>query len=147
MKIYVLGSTTFVYSMVDTRDALINMGLDGWIYKDYDLLVQGKLPEQQELYDSGEKAIIKRQKDYLRIHYKNILKSDAVLVVNEVKNGIENYIGGNVLIEMGQAYVNDKKIFLLYGTPTNSPYLDEIIAMEPICLNGDLELIKNYIDA
>ena len=76
--------------------------------------------------------------DYLRVHYKHICESDAILVVNLEKNGIENYIGGNVLIEMGQAYVNDKKIFLLNEIPTDMPYTPEIECMDPVCLHGDI---------
>lgn len=145
MKIYVLGSTAFMHSMVKARDDLKNIGLDGWLHKDYDLLVEGKLPTQQVQYDSGERAAIKRHRNYLRVHYKHILESDAVLIVNEPKNGIDNYIGGNVLIEMGQAYVNDKKIFFLHGMPTDLPYLDEILAMDPICLEGNVDKIKEFL--
>ena len=42
-----------MHSMVKARDDLQKIGLDGWIHKDYDLLTQGKLPAQQEQYDSG----------------------------------------------------------------------------------------------
>ena len=40
-------------------------------------------------------------------------------------------------MEMGQAYVNNKKIFLLNSIPEVS-YSDEIIALKPVSLNGDL---------
>jgi hypothetical protein len=63
-----------------------------------------------------ERAAIKRENNYYKVHYKHILESDAILCVNLEKNGIKNYIGGNVLIEMGQAYVHDKKIFLFNGS-------------------------------
>ena len=46
---------------------------------------------------------------------------------------------------MGQAYVNNKTIFLLNGIPTDLPYLAEIESMDPICLNGDLSNIKKQI--
>lgn len=45
-------------------------------------------------------------------------------------------------MEMGQAYVNHKKIFLLNGMPSGLPYMDEIEAMDSICLDGDLSLIS-----
>lgn len=145
MKIYVLGSTKFMHSMVEARNELVRLGLGGWIHEHYDLLVQGKLYKREvDKATSQENADRKKKYDYLKVHYKHILESDAVLIVNETKNGIDNYIGGNVLIEMGQAYVNDKKIFFLHGLPKGLPYLDEILAMDPICLNGDLKSIKEY---
>lgn len=144
MKVYVLGSTKFMHSMVKARDNLVELGLDGWIHEHYDLLVQGKLYETLDA-TSQEKSERKKKYDYLKVHYKHILESDAVLIVNEAKNGIENYIGGNVLIEMGQAYVHDKKIFFLHGMPTNLPYIDEILAMDPICLDSNIENVKKYL--
>lgn len=42
---------------------------------------------------------------------------------------------------MGQAHVNNKKIFFLNGMPEGLPYMDEIEAMDPVCLNGDLAAI------
>jgi hypothetical protein len=49
-------------------------------------------------------------------------------------------------MEMGQAYVNNKKIFFLNGMPTGLPYMDEIEAMDPICLHGDLNNLEKYIN-
>ena len=57
------------------------------------------------------------------------------------KNKTKNYVGGNTLIEIGQAYVNNKKIFLLNPIPEVS-YRAEIEAIDPIILNGDLSAIS-----
>ncbi len=46
-------------------------------------------------------------------------------------------------MELGFAYVNDKKIFLLNPIP-DLPYKEEIEAVQPIVLNGDLSKIKLY---
>ena len=96
--------------------------------------IEGALP--------GESADFKRAHDYIRQHYNHILQSDAILIVNLEKKGIKNYIGGNCLMEMGMAYVNNKKIFLLNDIPAGVSYIDEIIAMEPVCLKGDLSAIQ-----
>jgi hypothetical protein len=45
-------------------------------------------------------------------------------------------------MEMGMAYVNGKKIFLFNDIPAEASYLDEIKAMDPICLKGDLSAIQ-----
>lgn len=134
--------------MVQARDSLVSLGQDGWIHSDYDKYVEGTHPDlkRYDSTDKNEKAQIKIDRDYFKVHYKNILESDAVFVVNLTKDGNENYIGGNALIEMGQAYVNNKKIFLLNNIPTYLSYSDEIKAMLPICLNGNIENIKDYLN-
>ncbi len=81
--------------------------------------------------------MIKRYWDYIR-------NSDAILVLNLNKKGIDNYIGGSTLMEMGFAYGHEKKIFLYNPIPLRSErihYVDEIIDMEPIVINGDLTLV------
>ena len=144
-KIYVLGSSYFKEEMVKSSEELRKLGYDGWIHPDYEAFVRGEKQDIVNRWLKGEHASVKRDNGYLKIHYKNILKSDAILIVNAEKNEIQNYIGGNVLIEMGQAYVNNKKIFFLYDIPEKSSYLDEIQCMDPICLNGDLSNIKKYL--
>lgn len=128
--------------MVDAKDKLRELGHNGWIHPHYEDFVAGKRKDHLARWHKGEKAALKRENDYLKVHYKNIVNSDAILVVNLEKKGIKNYIGGNVLIEMGQAYVHDKKIYLLNDLPRESLYLDEIDSMDPVCLHGDLKSIK-----
>lgn len=144
MKIYVLGSNTFVREMVDCKNQLCALGYDGWIHQDYEDHVNGKGIAFLEGTLPGESADFKRSHDYIRQHYNRILNSDAILIVNMEKKGIENYIGGNCLMEMSMAYVNNKRIFFLNDIPREVPYLDEIKAMDPICLQGDLVRIRNY---
>ncbi len=146
MKIYVLGSNSFVKEMVDAKNKLCAMGYDGWIHQDYEDHVAGKkLAFIKADSAPGESADFKRAHDYIRQHYKHILESDAILIVNLEKKGVKNYIGGNCLMEMGMAYVNDKKIFLSNDIPMDAAYLDEIQAMDPICLHGDLKNVKKHV--
>lgn len=144
MRIYTLGSNSFMNKMVEVTDKLITLGVDSFIAEHYRELVAGKREDEMDMWRRGERAEMKRRLNTYKLHYKNILDSDAILLVNDEKRGIKNYIGGNVLIEMGQAFVNDKKIFFLNGMPEGLSYMDEIIAMDPICLHGDLTLLKNY---
>lgn len=129
---------------MESKDKLCALGFDGWIHPHYEALVRGERPEHLDRWFNGargERAAIKRENDYLKVHYAHILESDAILIVNLEKRGVKNYIGGNVLIEMGQAYVNNKKIFLLNDLPVEASYIDEIESMDPICLHGDLKNI------
>ncbi len=126
--------------MVDVKNRLCSLGYDAWIHPHYEMLVRGEDPEYLERWRAGgDRAALKREHNTLHEHYKNILESDIILFVNAEKNGVKNYIGGNVLIEMGQAYANNKKILFLYGMPSGLSYMDEIEAMGPICLHGNLE--------
>uniref|UniRef100_A0A7C4XVJ2 Uncharacterized protein n=1 Tax=candidate division WWE3 bacterium TaxID=2053526 RepID=A0A7C4XVJ2_UNCKA len=71
------------------------------------------------------------------------MRSECILVVNHTKNNIENYIGGNTLLEMGFAFVNKKPIFLLNPIPELN-YSPEIIGMKPAILNGDLTILREF---
>lgn len=75
--------------------------------------------------------------DLIRQYFGEIERNEAVLVVNETLKGIPNYIGGNSFLEMGFAHVLNKRVYLLNSIP-EMPYTDEIIAMRPIILNGDV---------
>ena len=66
---------------------------------------------------------------------------DAVLVLNYDKNGNKNYIGGATFLEMYEAFMNDKKIYLYNDIPEGMLY-DEIEGFSPVILNGNLDLIK-----
>jgi nucleoside 2-deoxyribosyltransferase len=79
--------------------------------------------------------------DLIKRYYRLISESDAILIVNVEKNGQSNYIGGNAFLEMGFAYVLDKPFYLLNDIPQIG-YKDEIIAMKPIILGGQLGKIK-----
>jgi len=79
--------------------------------------------------------------DAIREFWNAMQDADAVLVLNLEKNGMPNYIGGNTFLEMGFAHVLNQKIFLYNPIPENPFYQTEIIAMNPIIINGDLALI------
>ncbi len=70
---------------------------------------------------------------------------DAILVLNytKEKNGIQlaNYIGASTFLEMYEAFMNSKKIYMMNGYPDNM-LLDEIKGFSPIIINGDLDLVK-----
>lgn len=75
----------------------------------------------------------------MRGHFDEVAKADAILVVNNTKHGVDNYIGGNVLMEMAIAFHLKQKIFLLNDIPEESAFLEEIIGLGSIPLHGDLK--------
>ena len=74
-----------------------------------------------------------------------ISKVDAILVLNfdKEKEGIvyKNYIGASTFLEMYEAFMQNKKIFMYNSYPDNLLY-DEIKGFNPIILNGDIESVK-----
>ena len=75
-------------------------------------------------------------------HFAKVKTGDAVLVVNKSKNGIDGYIGGATFGEMVIAFDYKKPIYLLNPISTKLPFFEEVMAMQPIFLNGDITKIK-----
>lgn len=75
----------------------------------------------------------------IRGHFIEIEAADCILVLNNEKHGIKNYIGGNVLMEMAIAFYLNKPIFILNDVPEESTFLEEIKGMEPVLLHGDVD--------
>ncbi len=87
-----------------------------------------------------------KKADLIRAHFEEIAKADAVLILNYEKNGKQNYIGGNVLMEMSLAFWLKKPIFVLNDAPEDSAYLEEIYGMLPVFLHGDTAGFKAEYD-
>jgi len=127
--------------MVKMRDELAKLGHQGIISSVMEDLALGKNPELMKQIEENH-GQAKRKGGYIKWYHNAIVNSDAVLVLNYDKNGIKNYIGGNTLMEMGFAHVNNKKIFLLNPIPKDVSYTDEIFAMADVVLDGDLNKIS-----
>jgi predicted RNA-binding protein with PUA domain len=131
MKIAICGSMKFGKEMLEAKEELEKKG--------HEVIV----PANTESYADGsidvEKKWEKIQLDVIKIYYEKIKEQDAIFVLNKDKNNIANYVGGNSLIEIAFAHVLGKKIYLLNPIPEMN-YSDEIEAMKPIILNGDLNL-------
>jgi hypothetical protein len=137
MIIYICASMKFCEEMVNLKNILEKKG-HNIILPENTIEYANKKIE----YETSEKSIENKiSKNLFKYYFEIVKKSDAILVANFEKNNIENYIGGNTLIEMSFAKILDKKIFLLNDIPKLS-YSDEIIAMQPIIINNNLELIN-----
>lgn len=93
----------------------------------------------------GDASDYHKKTALMRGHFDEIDKGDAILVVNNEKHDVKNYIGGNVLMEMTLAFHQKKPIYLLNEIPDESPFLEEIIGLEPIVLKGDLSKIPTSL--
>jgi len=141
MKIVICGSSAFKEKMLEYRDKLAAIGHEPIVHPDYESFVKGEKPEIWSQVNGGEHYKAKRSQGYIKWYYEAIFNSDAILVLNFTKRGVANYIGGNTLMEIGFAHVNDKKIFLLNPVPEEVSYVDEIKAMVDNILDDELDKI------
>jgi hypothetical protein len=133
MKITVAGSMSFARDMLEIKKKLEEKGHSIIIPVNTEKYVDGSI----EMENKQEKIEL----DLIRKYFNEIKNCDGIFIINKDKNNIQNYIGGNSLIEMAFAHVLNKRIFLSNSIPQMS-YSDEIEAMKPIIINGDLEKVK-----
>lgn len=77
-----------------------------------------------------------------RAHFNRIAdpNNEIILIVNDTKNGIENYIGPNSFAEIAFGFFYNKRVYLL--NDIYEPYIDELLGWKVIPLKGKLKNIK-----
>lgn len=134
MKITLCGSMQFEPRMAELSRELAQRGYE----IDKPDVVEG------HVYADNLDANAELKRGFIDEHIAKIQTSEAILVVNETKNGVEHYIGGNTLMEIAYAYSQGLDIFLLNPVP-DMGYADEIRGMHPIVLNGSLDALDDYV--
>lgn len=76
----------------------------------------------------------------MKNHFNKVADADAVLLVNKEKNGVPGYVGANTFLEAGLALHLGKTLYFLHEIPQQSNR-EELFAMKPVILYGDLEKI------
>ena len=137
MKIVICGSMSASQEMIEIKKSLDRVGHEAIFPKGAELYVSG----QKKSDNQNDKIENKVKNDLIRDFYFAIEKADAVIIANFDKNGINNYIGGNTFLEAGFAHVLNKKLYFVNDIP-EMIYREELIAFQPIILNGDLSKIK-----
>lgn len=139
MKTIVICSSASFYELaVGVRDELHKLGYEVIVPKNVDVML-----DSDDFDVSHYKDVFKETKsELIRSHFEEIAKGDAILVLNYEKHGMKNYIGGNVLMEMGIAFYLRKLIFILNEVPEDSAFLDEILGLAPAVLHGKLASLK-----
>ena len=144
MKIVICSSVSFAEKIMEIKDVLEERGMEVIIPEGLsDYLNDPELKKRASGWGTLEGAERKIKNNLIRGYYEEIKTSDAILVINQDKNGIKNYLGGNSFLEMGFAHVLDKTIYVLNPLPEElKVFYQELVAMQPIVINGDLSLIK-----
>ena len=139
MKILIICSTSFYDRIKDVAEVLTKNGHQVKMPNCYDAPVTN---------DDNKKMSEKEYKDFFARMYQESRESvsnvDAVLVLNytKVKNSqnYDNYIGASTFLEMYEAFMQNKKIYMMNDYPDNM-LLDEIKGFSPTIINGDLNKI------
>lgn len=110
----------------------------------YEIIYPNGYNEEYEELDD----ITKQYKLFYTMSREKISSADELLVLNftKTKNNktLNNYIGPSTFLEMYEAFMQNKKIYLYTNLPDEDHILfDDIKAMNPKCLNKEIEVILN----
>lgn len=144
MKIAICSSIYFTREIKDIADKLLEKGHEVEIPLYSQKILSGEISFEEFHSVKDKEGDTKfregASEDIIKRYFHIIKNCDAILVLNLNKKGIDNYIGGNTLLEMGFAYVLEKRIFLFNEIPEVN-FKDEIKAMKPIIISQDLDKI------
>lgn len=136
MKILVICSKAFYDRIEPIKEKLEEMGHEIELPNSY------YTPNaEKESWSKGSEAHSEFKSRMFRMSAERIKEMDAVLTLNYEKNGKKDYIGGSTFLELYEAFMNNKKIFLYNDIPEGILY-DEISGFSPIVIHGNLDLVK-----
>lgn len=136
MRIFIICSKAFYPNIPPIKEKLENMGHEVVLPNSYDT------PNaEQASWDLGPKAHAEFKAKMFKLSAERMDSMDAVLTLNFDKNGKKNYIGGATFLELYEAFMRNKKIFLYNDIPEGMLY-DEIAGFAPTVIHGNLDLVK-----
>lgn len=139
MKILIVCSTSFYDRVEVIKENLEKRGFELEMPNCYD----NPVTSEDNMNKSEEEYRTFFKKMYFESREK-VSSIDAILVLNydKEKNGqiLRNYIGASTFLEMYEAFMQGKKIYMMNDYPDNL-LVDEIKGFAPIILNGNLDLI------
>ena len=136
MKIFIASSKHLYHKIPEIKNKLESMGHIVTLPNSYD-----EPFKEEEMKQLSPEEHTKWKAEMMRRDVINIQPNDAILVLNFEKKGQPNYIGGATFLEIYKAWDLRKKIFLYNPIPDNM-FKDELIGINPLIINGNLELIK-----
>ena len=134
-NVVICGSMLFYDKMLEISNFLENRGIPTVIPKEEtterEALTEKQFSDFKRKVSNQYLAKIRDSSTY------------AILVLNQEKKGVTNYIGANTLVEVSMAFCWGRTIYLL--NDFYEPLRDELEAWNAIALKGDLDiLIENY---
>jgi hypothetical protein len=136
MKILIICSKSFYKQINPIKQELEKKGHFVELPNEYDT------PESEdEQWKKGEIEHADFKAKMYEMSKRRVQQVDAVLALNFDKNGIKNYIGGCTFLELYEAFMNNKKIYLYNEIPNGMLY-DEIHGFKPVIINRDINKIS-----
>lgn len=138
-KIFLAASMNFYQELVRIERELSKLGFE------VEIPVSAKTMKAKNDFDVTHfKGVFSpaQKGEFIQENFINIASGDAILVVNNEKNGIKGYIGANVLMEIGLAFYLKKKIYIWNEYPEDAPYKEELLAFNVQVINKDLSKIS-----
>jgi len=129
MKIYLACSKHFYNKIPEIKEKLEKQNHEITLPNSFDNPFR-----EEEIKEMGKE-------EHIEWKTKKIESNDAIIVLNFEKNGQLNYIGGATFMEIVKAWELGKLIYL-YNEIPESLFTDEISAINPTIINGNLELLK-----
>lgn len=134
-KIFLICSKAFYSELAAAKERL---EASGW--EVYQPFTHDHPQAESEWYAAGPEEHSRRKSELFRRSRQRIKEMDAVLALNFEKNGMANYIGGSTFLELYEAFMEGKRIFLWNDVPKGLLF-DEISAFSPTVIHGDLSLV------
>lgn len=130
----------FSKEMMDAKKTLESMGHA--VFVPHDIEDHLEKPDLVDDLSGNMQHVI--ETDVMRKCFDLVAHSDAVLVLNLHRKGINGYIGTSTLMEIGLAYYLGKKLFLYNDIPhwDDVRWAHEINIMQPTIVHGDLSRVK-----
>lgn len=135
MKIFICCSKHFYHKVKEIKEKLEK---DGHI-----ISVPNSFDEpfkEEDMKKISKEEHVKWKGAMIKLQDEKVRANDAVLVLNFDKNGQKNYIGGATFLEIFRAWDLGKKVFLFNPVPEGI-FNDELSAINPVVINGDLSKI------
>lgn len=135
-KIFLICSKAFYSQLASAKARLEKLGWEVYIPFTHDR------PEaESQWYAKGPEEHSRMKSELFRRSRERVRQMDAVLALNFDKNGQENYIGGSTFMELYEAFMEGKKIYLWNDVPKGLLY-DEISAFSPTVIHGGLDKVN-----
>ncbi len=140
MKVMIICSNSFYDKVGDIKKTLEE--------KNHIVITPNGYDEPEDYDDYSKMTEDEYYEFFKRMYFESrekIEKVDAVLALNytKQKNGesLKNYIGAATFLELYEAFMQGKKIYVLNELPNNM-LNEELKGFNPIIINGNFDLIR-----